>query len=83
MFRVQKTPRVLAPFTSRRQNCLCSVEKAAFFVGNDAAEKRKRAQQKYRAKRAWRLNAAYFDSGVETEPDALEPDERQNSLWQV
>lgn len=49
-------------------------------IGNDAEEKRKRAQRKYRAKRARHLNDAYFDSGANTESDCSEPDESQNRL---
>lgn len=51
-----------------------------YSIGNEAGEKRKRAQRKYRAKRARRLNAAYFDSGADTESDRSEPDESQNRL---
>lgn len=46
-----------------------------YTIGNEAGEKRKRAQRKYRAKRARRLNAAYFDSAAETESASSQPDE--------
>lgn len=51
-----------------------------FSTSSNAEQKQKRAQEKFRAKRARRLNAANFGSITEKESDYSALDDSQNRL---